>query len=76
MTILALLSGLLIVVLLIATVVALVRLLVRALSISKRRGLNIAVVVLAAIGAVAVSGSAGMLLMHFGMSMIGCCEAQ
>jgi hypothetical protein len=76
MTILAWLSGLLVTVLLIAAVVALVRLLVPRLSMDKSKALAIVIVVFAALGAVIVSGASGMLLMHLGMSLMGCCEAQ
>lgn len=75
-TVLAWLGGLLVVVLLIATLVALVRLLAPRLSIGKSGALAIAVVVFAALGVVAVSGASGMLLMHLGMSLMGCCEAR
>jgi hypothetical protein len=75
-TVLAWLGSLLVVVLLIATVVAVVRLLVPRLSISGSRALAVAVLIFAALGAVAVSGASGMLLMHLGMSLMGCCEAQ
>lgn len=74
MTILEWLGGLLVVVLLIATVVALVRLLVPKLSLGKGRALTITVVVFALLGAIAVSGAAGMMLMHLGMSIMGCCQ--
>jgi hypothetical protein len=70
------LGGLLVVLLLAATLIALVRLLVPRLSITKSRGLNIAVVVFALLGVLAVSGAAGMMLMHLSMIMTGCCQAQ
>lgn len=66
MTILAWLGGLLVLVLLIATVVALVRLLVPRLSIAKGRASKIVLVLFALFGAVAVSSVAGMLVMHLG----------
>jgi hypothetical protein len=76
MTILAWLGGLLVIVLLLAALVALVRLLAPRLSIGKSKALAIVIVVFAVLGAVAVSGASGMLLMHLGMSLMGCCEAQ
>lgn len=75
-TILEWLAGLLVVVLLIATIVALVRLLVPKLSLGKSRALKITIVIFALLGAIAVANSAGMMLMHLGMTMMGCCQQQ
>jgi hypothetical protein len=75
-TLLAWLGGLLVVVLLVATLVALVRLLVPELSMGRSRALAVALVVLATVGAVAVSGASGMLFMHLAMRLTGCCEPQ
>lgn len=68
------LGGLLVIVLLIAALVALVRLLVPKLTIGKSRALKIALVVFALLGAVAVSSAGSMMLMH--LSMMGCCQGQ
>lgn len=60
-TILEWLGGLLVIVLLVATIVALVRLLVPKLSLGKSRALKITIVGFAPLGAIAVANSAGML---------------
>lgn len=74
MRIAELLAALLIVVLLVAAFVACVRLLVPALNMGKSRALKIAVVVFAVLGALTMSSAAAMLLMHLGMSLMGCCQ--
>lgn len=72
-TLLALLAGLLVLVLLVASIVALVRLLAPRLSVARGVAFRIAIVVLALFGVLAVSGTAAMMLMHFGMAGMGCC---
>jgi hypothetical protein len=72
-TVLAWLAGLLVIVLLIATLVALVRLLAPRLSMGRSKALPIVIVVFAALGAIAISGASGMLLMHLAMILMGCC---
>ena len=75
-TVLEWLAGLLVIVLLIATSVALVRLLVPKLSLGEGRALKITIVFFALLGAIAVSSAAGMMLMHLHMGTMECCERQ
>jgi len=75
-TVLAWLAGLLVLVLVIATAVALVRLLVPKLMLGSGRALKVTVVVFALLGAIAVGSSATMGVMHLSMSMMECCEQQ